>query len=313
MIPFLLKPYLKPVTWGGSRLSSFKGLDTRLDHIGESWEVSTMPGCESIIETGEFEGYTLTEACCQAGAKLLGKEIVERFGTTMPLLVKFIDAADDLSIQVHPNDALARRRHGCNGKCEMWYIIQADPGARLIPGFSTAISKSEYKRHAAAGTLDQVLASCETHPGDVFYIPAGRVHAIGRGNLLLEVQQASDITYRIFDYNRRDAYGNLRRLHQRQALDAIDFTCINDYHYYPRGERLADTPHFHLERVALGAELPHRKVEARTFIIATAIAGRATARCGRHSLPLDQGHTLLIPANTEVTISGEATIILITP
>lgn len=313
MIPFLLKPYLKPVTWGGSRLSSFKGLDTRLDHIGESWEVSTMPGCESIIETGEFEGYTLTEACCQAGAKLLGKEIVERFGTTMPLLVKFIDAADDLSIQVHPNDALARRRHGCNGKCEMWYIIQADPGARLIPGFSTAISKSEYKRHAAAGTLDQVLASCETHPGDVFYIPAGRVHAIGRGNLLLEVQQASDITYRIFDYNRRDAYGNLRRLHQRQALDAIDFTCINDYHYYPRGERLADTPHFHLERVVLGPNLPHRKVEARTFIIATAIEGNASARAGRHTLPLLQGHTLLIPANTEVTLSGEATIILITP
>lgn len=313
MIPFLLKPYLKPVTWGGSRLSTFKGLDTRLDHIGESWEVSTMPGCESIIETGEFEGYTLTEACCQAGAKLLGKEIVERFGTTMPLLVKFIDAADDLSIQVHPNDALARRRHGCNGKCEMWYIIQADPGARLIPGFSTAISKSDYKRHAAAGTLDQVLASCETHPGDVFYIPAGRVHAIGRGNLLLEVQQASDITYRIFDYNRRDAYGNLRRLHQRQALDAIDFTCINDYHYYPRGERLADTPHFHLERVVLGPNLPHRKVEARTFVIATAIAGNATARCGRHTLPLDQGHTLFIPANTEVTLSGEATIILITP
>ena len=313
MIPFLLKPYLKPVTWGGSRLSSFKGLDTRLDHIGESWEVSTMPGCESIIETGEFEGYTLTEACCQAGAKLLGKEIVERFGTTMPLLVKFIDAADDLSIQVHPNDALARRRHGCNGKCEMWYIIQAEPGARLIPGFATAISKSEYKRHAAAGTLDQVLASCETHPGDVFYIPAGRVHAIGRGNLLLEVQQASDITYRIFDYNRRDAYGNLRRLHQRQALDAIDFTCINDYHYYPRGERLADTPHFHLERVVLGPNLPHRKVEARTFIIATAIEGNASARAGRHSLPLDQGHTLLIPANTEVTLSGEATLILITP
>ena len=147
----------------------------------------------------------------------------------------------------------------------------------------------------------------------MFYIPAGRVHAIGRGNLLLEVQQASDITYRIFDYNRRDAYGNLRRLHQRQALDAIDFTCINDYHYYPRGERLADTPHFHLERVVLGPNLPHRKVEARTFIIATAIEGNATARCGRHSLPLDQGHTLLIPANTEVTLSGEATIILITP
>lgn len=272
-----------------------------------------MPGCESIIETGEWEGYTLTEACCQAGAKLLGKEIVERYGTTMPLLVKFIDAADDLSIQVHPNDALARRRHGCNGKCEMWYIIQADPGARLIPGFSTAISKSEYKRHAAAGTLDQVLASCETHPGDVFYIPAGRVHAIGRGNLLLEVQQASDITYRIFDYNRRDAYGNLRRLHQRQALDAIDFTCINDYHYYPRGERLADTPHFHLERVVLGAEMPHRKIEARTFVIATATAGNASARCGRHSLPLNQGHTLFIPANTEVTLSGEATVILITP
>lgn len=272
-----------------------------------------MPGCESIIENGEFEGYTLTEACCQAGAKLLGKEVVERYGCRMPLLVKFIDAADDLSIQVHPNDVLARRRHGCNGKCEMWYIIQAEPGARLIPGFSTAISKSEYKRHAAAGTLDQVLASCETHPGDVFYIPAGRVHAIGRGNLLLEVQQASDITYRIFDYNRRDAYGNLRQLHQRQALDAIDFTCINDYHYYPRGERLADTPHFHLERVALGPDLPHRKVEARTFIIATAIEGNATARAGRHSLPLNQGHTLLIPANTEVTLSGDATLILITP
>ncbi len=313
MIPFLLKPYLKPVTWGGSRLSTFKGLDTRLDHIGESWEVSTMPGCESIIENGDFEGYTLTEACCQAGAKLLGKEIVERFGTRMPLLVKFIDAADDLSIQVHPNDALARRRHGCNGKCEMWYIIQADPGARLIPGFNSAISKSDYKRHAAAGTLDQVLATCETHPGDVFYIPAGRVHAIGRGNLLLEVQQASDITYRIFDYNRRDAYGNLRQLHQRQALDAIDFTCINDYHYYPRGERLADTPHFHLERIVLNSDTPHRKVEARTFLIATAIEGDATARCGRHSLALPQGHTMLIPANTEVTLSGSATIILITP
>ncbi len=312
MLPFLLKPYLKKVIWGGSLLSDFKELGTRLDHIGESWEVSAMPGCESIVASGEFEGMTLLEVCQKHGKELLGTEIYERYGGEMPLLVKFIDANDDLSIQVHPDDRIARSRHGCSGKCEMWYILDAKPGTKIVPGLNREISEDEFRGRVADGSFIEVLASYESIPGDIYYLPAGRVHAIGKGNLLLEVQQASDITYRIFDYNRRDANGNLRELHVDHAIDAIDYTAMDEYRLAADGETLARTPHFKVDKVELGAS-DRRSIKNDTFTIVSCVAGTAIVLAGGESMQISRGHTMIIPASVATSLEGAATLIIITP
>ena len=312
MLPFLLKAYLKKVIWGGTKLSDFKELNTQLDHIGESWEVSAMPGCESIIASGEFKGLALSEVCREHGEELLGKEIYRLHGGKMPLLVKFIDANDDLSIQVHPNDTLARQRHNCYGKCEMWNIIEAKAGAKIVPGLSKTISEEEFCSRVADGSFSDVLSTYDSNPGDIFYLPAGRVHAIGKGNLLFEVQQASDITYRIFDYNRRDANGKLRELHVDKAIDAIDYSAIDDYRSYPDGETLVHTPHFKVEKIQLGNG-DSRTIEQPTFVIATCIDGMATAHTGNEYLQITRGHTMMIPASVATTFQGSATLLIITP
>lgn len=222
----------------------------------ECWEASTVPSSVSIIANGPLAGKDLASVIAREGAAVLGEAVCNEYGGKMPLFVKFIQANRDLSIQVHPNDALAAERHNTFGKTEMWYIIDAEPGATLFSGFSHHISKEEYCRRVKDGTICDVLARHEVHPGDVFYIPAGRVHAIGGGITLAEVQQTSDVTYRIFDYNRPGLDGKPRQLHTEQALDAIDFSVSPHYKTFygstlNHAARVIDTPFFDVRIIDL--------------------------------------------------------------
>jgi mannose-6-phosphate isomerase len=312
MQPFKLEPYLKQVIWGGTAIAEFKGLTPDNASIGESWEVSALPGFESVISSGPFTGRNLGEICREYGPELLGREVYERFGGEFPLLVKLLDAASDLSVQVHPGDDIARRRHGCSGKSEMWYIIATKPGARLVPGFRRSIDMAEFERSVAEGTLDNLLAWYDTAPGDVFYLPAGRIHAICGGNLLAEVQQASDVTYRIYDYGRRDAQGNLRPLHTAEARDAIDLSAQDNYRITPKGEQLIAAPFFKVDRVQLSPDSP-RNFEVDSFIVVLCIGGNACVASAEGDVDVSCGHTVLVPASTPVKISGDATLLIIKP
>lgn len=218
MYPLKFEPILKQTLWGGDKIIAFKHLNETLSGVGESWEVSAVENNESVVANGPDKGLTLSEMVGKYRQELVGEANYSRFGTKFPLLIKFIDAKLDLSIQVHPGDELARKRHNSFGKNEMWYVVSADKGAKLISGFSEQITPKEYKERVYDGTFAEVLQTCDVKAGDVFYVPAGRVHGIGAGAFVAEIQQTSDITYRIYDYNRKDKEGKLRELHTTQAL-----------------------------------------------------------------------------------------------
>lgn len=207
MYPLKFEPILKQTLWGGDKIIAFKQLNETLSGVGESWEISAVEDNESVVANGPDKGLTLPEMVGKYRHELVGEANYSRFGTKFPLLIKFIDAKLDLSIQVHPGDELARKRHNSFGKNEMWYVVSADKGAKLISGFSEQITPKEYKERVYNGTFAEVLQTCDVKPGDVFYVPAGRVHGIGAGAFVAEIQQTSDITYRIFDYNRKDKRG----------------------------------------------------------------------------------------------------------
>lgn len=227
MLPVLkFNPYFKSVIWGGSRIARFKGIPSQGDDIGESWELSPMPGHESVVSDGEFKGMTLNELVARYPAEILGKKVDAKWHGNFPLLVKFIDSNDDLSIQVHPDDALARERHNSLGKTEMWYSILPSEGAYLYAGFNREMTPDKFRAMIADNTIVSALGKFFVKPGDVFFLPAGRVHAIGKGNLLVEIQEASDITYRIYDYDRRDAQGNPRELHVEQSVGAVNYNDV---------------------------------------------------------------------------------------
>ena len=213
LYPLKFLPNMYEYVWGGNRLNSYKGLPADDRKLGESWEVSAVPGKESVVAEGCLAGKTLQELVADYGERLLGPVVAEQFGGKFPILVKFIDAAKDLSVQVHPDDSLAMARHGSFGKEEMWYVIDAEPGASLLSGFCKKISPDEYEKGVVDGSICDVISKHEVHEGDVFFIPAGRVHAIGAGIFLVEIQQSSDITYRIYDYNRLGLDGKPRQLH----------------------------------------------------------------------------------------------------
>lgn len=229
LYPLKFLPNMYEYVWGGNRLNSYKGLPADDRKLGESWEVSAVPGKESVVAEGCLAGKTLQELVADYGERLLGPVVAEQFGGKFPILVKFIDAAKDLSVQVHPDDSLAMARHGSFGKEEMWYVIDAEPGASLLSGFSKKISPDEYEKGVVDGSICDVISKHEVHEGDVFFIPAGRVHAIGAGIFLVEIQQSSDITYRIYDYNRLGLDGKPRQLHTELAKDAIDYEVHDDY------------------------------------------------------------------------------------
>lgn len=319
MYPLLFRENLHEIVWGGSRLKALKGLPADGRNIGESWEISAVRGSESVVQNGELAGSTLGELVQRYGAELMGKHIAEAHGTEFPLLVKFIDAAGDLSIQVHPGDELARARHGKLGKTEMWYVMDARPGATLLAGFKKQIRPEEYAAKVADGSIVDVLARHKVHPGDVFFIPAGRVHAICRGILLCEIQQSSDVTYRLYDYNRLGLDGKPRQLHTEEARDAIDYKVYDDYrtHYQPVAEgavRIVDCPFFVVNVVATSSSLHRNLLAEDSFVTLSCLSGACTIQAGGISVSLGTGNSCLIPASVadfEVTAFGNREVRLL--
>ena len=303
LYPFLFQPNLHTVVWGGDRLCPYKGLPASSEPIGESWEVSVVPSSPSIIANGEYAGRDLISVINEAPEDILGQAVNERYHGQLPLLVKFIDAQKDLSIQVHPNDVMAQREHGKMGKSEMWYIIDAKPGSYLYAGFKQEITPEAYKQHVADGTITDVLARHEVKTGDVFYLPAGRVHAIGAGILLAEVQQSSDVTYRIFDYNRPGMDGKPRELHTELAAQALDYHVESEYRTLyneniNRANLIVDSPYFSV-RVTETAETFHRNLlKYDSFVITMCIEGdcHIRLRATGEELLLREGNSVLIPA-----------------
>ncbi len=308
---------LKNVLWGGDKIAAFKGIDIHSHNVGESWEISGLKGHESIVASGQHAGASLNTLIKRYREQLVGGRVWRKHGDNFPLLVKFIDASKDLSVQVHPDDDLARRRHGCSGKTEMWYIIDAEPGASLLAGMSRTITPQEYLEHMHDGTLLDVLARHETHEGDIFFLPAGRIHSIGAGNLLLEVQQASDITYRVYDFDRIDSDGKPRQLHTDLAIDAIDYTVSRDcLRHYPNRSgniRLISSIFFDVDRIIVDGSY-HLPMPHDAFLCMMCVEGHCTVDCGNGTLQdFKRGESLLAPACVHsLDFKGKATIITAT-
>ena len=302
LYPLLFEPNLHELVWGGHKLQTLKGLPTDERCLGESWEISAVPSSQSVVANGSLAGQTLGDVVRTYGAALMGNCISKANGDNFPLLVKFIDAQGDLSIQVHPNDALAQARHGKLGKTEMWYVMDAEPGASLLAGFKEPISKTEYARRVEDGSIVDVLARHEVHPGDVFFIPAGRVHAICSGILLCEIQQSSDVTYRLFDYHRLGLDGKPRQLHTQEALDAIDFRVFDNYRtaYEPQPEgavRIVDCEYFAVSVLSTSGSLRRNLLSEDSFVTLSCLEGACTITTSEgHTLSLSRGHSCLVPA-----------------
>jgi len=322
LYPLKFKPILKTLVWGGEKLVPYKGLETSRDHVGESWEISGVKGSESIVDGGSFDGRTITSLISEFKGLLVGESVYARTGDEFPLLIKFIDAADDLSIQVHPDDALAAQRHSTNGKTEMWYAIGADPGAHLYAGLKAGLTPEEYERRISDDSITDVLARHEVSPGDVFFLPAGRIHAICGGCFLAEIQQTSDITYRIYDYNRPGLDGKPRELHTALAKDAIDYKVYPDYrtHYVPvpdgRSE-LISCKYFTTSLYDLSKPLSVDLSSLDSFLAVICVEGRGTILDSEpvftqgpdgamvpgptkgHVTEIRQGETVLVPASSK--------------
>ena len=229
LYPFKFQPILKDKIWGGQKLKKQLNKQSNLPNVGESWEISDVEGDTSIVNNGNLKGTSLKQLLKDYGKDILGNHNYETFGTKFPLLIKYIDAKQDLSIQLHPNDELAAKRHNSFGKTEMWYVMQADDDANLIVGFNKKMTPEEYLRHLENKKLTSILNFEKVKEGDTYFIEVGRVHAIGAGVMLAEIQQTSDITYRVYDWDRVDANGNFRELHNDLALDAIDFDMEDNF------------------------------------------------------------------------------------
>ncbi len=310
LYPFTFKPILKKVIWGGSEICPFKEISPVENGVGESWELSHVEGNYSIVANGELAGKSLDDLIRQYGAQLMGQEVIDRFGTTFPLLIKFIDARDNLSIQVHPDDELAKARHNSFGKTEMWYVIKATKDASLYSGFSKQIDADEYVKRVQDNTIMDVLQRYNVNEGDVFFLPAGRVHAIGAGCFIAEIQQTSNITYRIYDYNRKDANGNTRELHTELAKDAIDYTLYPDYrtHYKAHTNatiELANCKYFTTNLMDVDATMTRDFKDLDSFVVYICMEGKASLKDDKgNEIFVHQGQTVLMPADTKgVTIS----------
>ena len=302
LYPMLFEPNLQTKVWGGKQLTLWKQLPEQ-QHIGESWEVSAVEKAPSIIANGTWAGYALTEVINKMPQAILGKEVAKKYQNQLPLLVKFIDSNDDLSVQVHPNDDMAKRLHNGMGKTEMWYVLSAEPGACIYAGFQKALSPEEYTQCVTDGSIMETLAKHEIHAGDVFYIPSGRVHAIGKGVRLVEVQQSSDLTYRIYDYNRMDLNGQPRELHTEYAAQALDFKVYREYRsdYVDKidtANACIDTEYFTVRVVSIKEPIRRNMIKYDSFAILTCTQGscQVRIRSTHDEITLREGYSCLIPA-----------------
>lgn len=305
MEPIKFKPILKQTLWGGGKIVKFKGIDGHDgEQIGESWELSGVPGNESVAANGEYEGRTLTEIVAAEKERLVGTDNYKRLGDEFPLLIKFIDAKQDLSIQVHPDDEKAQKYGLRNGKTEMWYIMNSDADASLRCGMKAKITPERYKEMVAAGTICDAIAEYPVKEDDCFFIPAGRIHSIGKGCFLAEIQQTSDATYRIYDFNRRDKDGNLRELHTEKAAECIDYTVLNDYRTEftaekNRGVQIVSCPFFNTAVYDLDEPMTLDYSELDSFVVLIGIKGEARLTDNEgNTTTLRGGETLLVPAST---------------
>ena len=311
--PFKFEPYLKSVLWGGEKIAKYKGIVTDQHNIGESWEISGVDGHESVVAEGDDKGLNLRQIIEKYKGDLVGNAVYAKYGDTFPLLVKIIDAKGDLSVQVHPDDTLAKARHNSYGKTEMWYIIDAEEGAPIYAGLSKQITPEEYEKLVADNAIMDVIARHDSHAGDLFFLPAGRIHAIGAGNLLAEIQQTSDITYRVYDFDRRDANGNPRELHTEQAKDAIDYTVYPEYKSeYDRNGKSA-TPlvkcqYFDVKREIIDG-VSTIDASSDSFMIIMCLDGDATMTANLGGVThVKKGESILVPAViTSMKAEGKAT------
>lgn len=314
MEPIKFKPILKQTLWGGGKIVKFKGIDGHDgEQIGESWELSGVPGNESVAANGEYEGRTLTEIVAAEKERLVGTDNYKRFGDEFPLLIKFIDAKQDLSIQVHPDDEKAQKYGLKNGKTEMWYIMNSDADASLRCGMKAKITPERYKEMVADGTICDAIAEYPVKEDDCFFIPAGRIHSIGKGCFLAEIQQTSDATYRIYDFNRRDKDGNLRELHTEKAAECIDYTVLNDYRTEftaekNRGVQIVSCPFFNTAVYDLDEPMTLDYSELDSFVVLIGLKGEAKLTDNEgNTTTLRGGETLLVPAST-ATIKVDGSI-----
>lgn len=304
---------LKSTLWGGEKIVPFKHLCTEQDNVGESWEISGVPGNETVVANGAYAGKKLNDVVAILKEKLVGKDNYERFGNEFPLLIKFIDARQDLSIQVHPTDEIAKRQGKERGKTEMWYLLDSDKDATLLCGLKQQITPSQYAEMVANDTIVDAIARYNVKEGDCFFLPAGRIHAIGTGCFLAEIQQTSDVTYRIYDFKRKDKDGNYRELHTKQAAECIDYNVSKNYRtgYTPtknQGVSLVQCPYFCTAVYDLNEPMTLDYSELDSFVILIGLKGEAKITDNEgNTVSFQAGESILVPATTK-TLKVEGTI-----
>ena len=309
-IPIRFKPILKDKVWGGGKLHELLNKPSG-SRCGESWELSAVPGDVSVVSGGPFDGMTLEELQQQFGVDLMGEKGMDHGKDGFPLLFKFIDAKEDLSVQLHPDDALPQKRHQSLGKTEMWYVMQADPGARLILGFDQPTTSETYLKYLHEGRLTELLAHVPVKAGDAFFISPGTVHAIGGGVMLAEIQQTSDVTYRLYDWDRPDVDGSYRELHTEQALDVIRYGAFDGQLHKGEDGLLCRSDYFVTHLLEVEGELGRPSSERRSFHVYMGVEGQSTIHTEGGSLELHPGQTVLVPAAARgVRISASKASIL---
>jgi len=306
LYPLKFQPILKDKIWGGNKLKTVLNKDfSPLPNAGESWEISGVEGDISVVSNGRLAGNNLEELVEIYMGDLVGDHVFEEFGHEFPLLIKFIDANDVLSIQVHPDDAMSKERHNAFGKTEMWYVIEADKGSELIVGFNQEVDKAKYVAKLEEGKLEEILNNEPVEKGSCFFIPAGRVHAIGKGILLAEIQQTSDVTYRMYDWNRTDDQGNPRELHTDLAVDAIDYSYEKKYRTDYEAEinktkELVRCPYFTTNTLEFDKATEKDYSALDSFVIYMCMEGDFTIESeGGISTSVVKGESVLIPASLD--------------
>lgn len=311
--PLTFEPILKERIWGGCKLKSYLNKNIKSDITGESWELSTVPNDVSVVNNGFLKGKSVNELIDLYPIEFLGAEVLKRFGTEFPLLFKFIDAQQDLSIQLHPNDELAKKRHNSFGKTEMWYVMQADENARLIVGFKEKSTVEEYKKHLENNTLVSILNEVEVKAGDVFFLETGTIHAIGAGIVIAEIQQTSDITYRVYDFDRVDASGNKRELHTELALDALNYNTTKAHISYNSevnvSNKVVHCNYFKTNIIPLVGKY-HWKKTKEAFTVLMCTQGEFELEFENKIVIYKMGDTILLPAIlSEITLKGNTTLL----
>lgn len=314
LYPLKFNPILKEMIWGGKKIPQKLNVNVDEDvKIGENFAVSGLKNDQSVVSNGPLAGKNMTELIEAYKEELLGAKVYQQFGTNFPLLIKYIDANDDLSIQVHPNDEQAKIKHNSFGKTEMWYVVDTEANADLVSGFSKKTTAEEFEQYHSSGMLMELMQKHPTAAGDTFFIPAGKVHSIGAGNLIAEIQQTSDITYRIYDFDRRDKFGNPRELHHELAMDAMNFTDNESgkVEYTAKDNEsvnLATCQYFTTNKLDVNGSVSKDYSQLDSFVILMNVGGKCTIKSADTTIELNEMEATLVPAAIDtLELSAEGT------